>query len=122
MPYYPPQSPLRVGLAGKCPRCGGGRLYKSYLGLADSCAVCGLDYSTADSGDGPPVFVMFIVGFLSVALAFVARFAWGVPTGVAFAISAGFAIVSILALLPPLKATMIALQYRNKAEEGRTGE
>jgi uncharacterized protein (DUF983 family) len=120
--YFPPQSPLRVGLAGKCPRCGQGALYKSYLALADGCASCGLDYAQADSGDGPAVFVIFIVGFASVALAFIARFAWGLSIGAAFAVSAGFAIASILALLQPLKATMIALQYRNKAEEGRISE
>lgn len=119
---YPPQSPLRVGIARRCPRCGGGRLFRGYLRLSDSCSLCGLDYSKADSGDGPAVFVIFIVGFLSVALAFVARFAWSVPILGSFAISAGFAIASILALLPPLKATMIAIQYRNKAEEGRTAE
>ena len=42
--------------------------------------------------------------------------------GVALLISAGFTIISILALLRPLKATMIALQYANKAAEGRLEE
>jgi uncharacterized protein (DUF983 family) len=122
MSYYPPQSPIRVGLAGKCPRCGQGDLYKSYLALKSECDACGLDYSRADSGDGPAVFVIFIVGFLSVALAFIARFGWGLSIGASFLLSSGFAIVSILALLRPLKATLIALQYRNKAEEGRWAE
>jgi uncharacterized protein (DUF983 family) len=120
--YYPPQSPLRVGLAGKCPRCGQGDLYKSYIALKPACSACGLDYTKADSGDGPAVFVIFIVGFLSVALAFIARFGWGLSIGVSFLVSALFAIASILALLRPLKAVLIALQYRNKAEEGRWAE
>ena len=29
--YYPDISPLKTGLAGKCPRCGRGRLFKGVL-------------------------------------------------------------------------------------------
>ena len=65
---------------------------------------------------------MFIVGFLAVAVAFVARYVWYAPIWAAFLISATLAMASILALLRPLKATLIALQYANKAEEGRLEE
>lgn len=119
MTYYPPVSPYSVGLAGKCPRCGNGPLFRGFLGLRDNCEACGLDYAKADSGDGPAVFVIFIVGFLAVVIAFVARFSWGAPMAVALLASIGFAIGATLALLRPLKATMIALQFANKAEEGR---
>lgn len=122
MTYYPPVSPYAAGLGGKCPRCGQGDLFEGFLGLKKSCPVCGLDYAKADSGDGPAVFVIFIVGFLAVAIAFIARYAWFAPIWLAFALSAGFAIALILALLRPLKATMIALQYANKAAEGRLEE
>lgn len=122
MAYYPPVSPYAAGFGGKCPRCGQGALYEGFLKLRPGCAVCGLDYAKADSGDGPAVFVIFIVGFVAVALAFVARFVWYAPIGLALLISGGFAIVAILLLLRPLKATMIALQYANKAAEGRLEE
>jgi uncharacterized protein (DUF983 family) len=117
--YYPPVSPYAAGVGGKCPRCGQGPLYEGFLKLRPSCEACGLDYAKADSGDGPAVFVIFIVGFIAVALAFIARFVWGAPMGVALLISCGFTVVAILALLRPLKATLIALQYANKAAEGR---
>lgn len=122
MAYYPPVSPYAAGLGGKCPRCGQGALYEGFLKLRPRCEVCGLDYAKADSGDGPAVFVIFIVGFTAVALAFVARFVWFAPMGVALLISGGFAIIAILSLLRPLKATLIALQYANKAAEGRLEE
>jgi uncharacterized protein (DUF983 family) len=41
--YYPPQSSLSTGLAGKCPRCGQGRLFAGYLKVADKCERCGLE-------------------------------------------------------------------------------
>ena len=122
MTYYPPVSPYAAGLGAKCPRCGQGKLFDGFLKLGKTCEVCGLDYAKADSGDGPAVFVIFIVGFVAVAIAFVARYVWYASMGVALGLSAGFAIAMILALLRPLKATMIALQYANKAEEGRLDE
>ncbi len=119
MTYYPPVSPYAAGLGGKCPRCGQGALFKSFLGLKDRCEVCYLDYSKADAGDGPAVFIMFIVGFVAVAVAFIAQFVWFAPILTAFLVSGGVAIALILALLRPFKATLVALQYRHKAEEGR---
>ena len=119
MTYFPPVSPYAAGFGGKCPRCGQGALFKDFLGLRDRCEVCNLDYSKADSGDGPAVFVMFIVGFIAVAVAFIARFVWFAPIFTAFFIAAFVAVGLSLALLRPFKATLIALQYKHKAEEGR---
>ena len=122
MTYYPSVSPYSTGMAGKCPRCGQGALFKSYLKVDDVCKVCGLDYSKADSGDGPAVFVIFIVGFLAVSLAIVARYVWYAPIWLAFLISSIGAGAMIFGLLQPLKGVMIALQYRHKAEEGKLRE
>lgn len=119
MSYWPPVSPYKAGLSGKCPRCGEGALFKSFLALKDRCEACGLDYSKADAGDGPAVFIIFIVGFVAVAAAFIARFVFYAPILVAFLVSAALAAGLALALLRPMKATLIALQYRHKAEEGR---
>ena len=122
MTHYAPVSPYAAGLSGKCPRCGQGALFDGFLGLHASCDVCQLDYAKADAGDGPAVFVIFIVGFIAVSAAFIIRFVWLAPILLAFAISGVLAIVLILALLRPLKATLIALQYANKAAEGRLKE
>ncbi len=119
MTYYPPVSPYAAGFGGKCPRCGQGALFKGFLALRERCAVCELDYAKADSGDGPAFFVMSLVSFFAVALAFVARFVWDAPMGVALFASIGFTVVSTLLLLRPIKATLIALQYANNAAEGR---
>ena len=114
-------SPYAAGLGGKCPRCGRGALFDGYLGLRARCDDCGLDYAKADAGDGPAVFVIFFVGFLAVGAAFVFRFALYAPLWLAFLASAGLAVGLSLLLLRPLKATLIALQYRHKAAEGGLG-
>lgn len=84
--------------------------------------MCALDLKAADSGDGPAVFVMFIVGPIAVAIAFIARFVWFASIPVSFAIAGGVTVLLTLALLRPFKATLIALQYKHKAEEGRLQE
>src|SRR5262245_32743457 len=76
---YPATSPLTTGLACRCPRCGRGPLYKGYLTIAERCAVCGLDLGKADSGDGPAVFLIFILGAVAVGLAFVLQFVLVLP-------------------------------------------
>lgn len=117
-----PVSPLAAGLACKCPRCGEGALFSGYLKLAPSCARCGLDYAKADSGDGPAVFVIFVVGFLAVALAIVARYVWEWPIAAALALSIGATLASGLLFLRVFKSTLIALQFAHNAAESRAGE
>ncbi|MEL6791241.1 MAG: DUF983 domain-containing protein [Pseudomonadota bacterium] len=117
MAHYPPISPVAVGFACKCPRCGQGDLFDGYLSLRAKCPSCDLDYARADSGDGPAVFAIFIVGFIAVAAAFIIRYSFYAPVWLAFILSAGLSIALILAILRPLKATLIALQFVHRAQE-----
>lgn len=115
--YHARQSPLRTGLACRCPRCGRGALFKGFLGLQESCASCGLDYSKADSGDGPAVFVILILGALVVFLALMVEIRYQPPFWVHAVIWPPLILGGAIGMLRPMKATMIALQYRNKASE-----
>lgn len=60
------ESPVLQGLTGRCPACGKGKLFAGYLKFADHCNNCELVFDTGDTGDGPAVLVMSIVGFLVV--------------------------------------------------------
>ena len=119
MAWYPPISPLAAGLACKCPRCGQGKLFSGFLKVADTCPQCGLDYSTADSGDGPAVFLLFIVGFIGVVLLAILKFGLDAPEWVSLLVPLVVSGLVIWWTIRPLKAYMIALQYANKAREGR---
>jgi uncharacterized protein (DUF983 family) len=66
---FAPIDPFKSGLTCTCPRCGQGRLFDGLVKLKPACSACGLDYSFADSGDGPAVFVIMIIGFIVVGLA-----------------------------------------------------
>lgn len=112
---------LRAGLIGRCPRCGEGHLFRGpfTLRLADRCDRCALNYAFADSGDGPAVFVIIILGFLLMGAALLVEFKFSPALWVHIVLWVPLAIVIGFGLLRPMKATLIALQYRNKAEEGR---
>lgn len=116
---YPPQSPTDVGFRGRCPRCGRGKLFDGYLATRERCDQCGLDYGFVDSADGPAVFIIMIVGFLIVGLALLVEVAFSPPLWLHMIVWTPLILGLTIGLLRPLKGLMIALQYRNKAAEGR---
>lgn len=118
---YPPLPPIPTGLSGRCPRCGSGKMFKGYLSLRDKCQACGLDFSFADSADGPAVFVSFIVGFIVVGLALIVELSYMPPFWVHIVLWLPLIVILGLACLRPLKGMMIALQFAHKAREGEIG-
>jgi uncharacterized protein (DUF983 family) len=118
----PEADAVSAGLSGRCPRCGEGKLFDGFLTTAPSCRACGLDYTFADSGDGPAVFVILIAGFLIVGLLLWTEVNYEPPVWVHLVIFLPLTLVVCLGMLRPLKGVMIGLQYRNKAEQGRLEE
>lgn len=116
---WPPVDPVRAGLSGRCPRCGEGRLFRGFLAVGDRCGNCRLDYSFADAGDGPAVFVILIIGFVIVGLALWMEVNHNPPLWLHFMLWVPLTLVLSLAALRMLKGLLIVLQYRNKAAEGR---
>lgn len=115
--WYPPVSPFAAGLGCKCPRCGRGRLFAGLLKVADKCEACGLELTKHDSGDGPAVFVILILGFIVVGLALWVELAYEPPFWVHAALWAPFIVIGAPLMLRPFKATLIALQYRHRRED-----
>jgi uncharacterized protein (DUF983 family) len=112
-------SPALAGLKGHCPRCGQGRLFQGFLNLRPRCEQCGLDYSFADSADGPAFFVMFIAGFIVAGAALAVEIAYAPPYWVHALLWGPLILLTTLAPLRPVKGLLIALQYHHKAAEGR---
>ena len=108
-------SPFAAGLSCRCPRCGKGRLFSGFLKVAPRCDACGLDFAFADSGDGPAVFVIFVVAPVVVILAFVADALFHLAPWMHLVLWIPTIILLSLWFLRPFKATMIALQYQRQA-------
>ena len=103
----------------RCPRCGKGRLFKGFLELVEKCDRCGLSYDFANSGDGPAVFVILIAGFIVTGAALFIEVAYQPPLWVHALLWLPSGLALPLLLLRPFKATLVALQYKYRAEEGR---
>ncbi|SON54661.1 hypothetical protein HDIA_1120 [Hartmannibacter diazotrophicus] len=116
---FAPVPPVGAGLRGRCPRCGNGRLFDGFLTTAPSCKSCGLDFKFIDSGDGPAVFVILIVGFIVVGLALWVEVAYQPPIWLHMLLWLPLTVILALGMLRPLKGLMIAMQYKHRAEEGR---
>jgi uncharacterized protein (DUF983 family) len=115
-------SVLSASLKGRCPRCGTGRLFQGYLAVRTSCTSCGLDFSRFEAGDGPAVFVILIVGAIVAGGALLMEIAFQPPYWVHALVWGPALLILSLAFLRPLKAALIVLQYKHRAEEGRRVE
>ena len=94
-------------------------MFSGFLSVAPRCGVCRLDYSFADAGDGPAVFVILIIGFIVVGLALWMEVSVNPPLWLHFTLWIPLTIILSLGALRLIKGLLITLQYANKAAEGR---
>lgn len=109
-------SPFQAGLLCRCPRCGQGRLFDGILTVRERCESCGFDLRANDVGDGAAVFVILILGFVVVGLALLLEAKAEPPLWVHAVIWPIGIFGGTIAMLRPLKATLIALQYRHRRD------
>lgn len=114
-----PVSPFVAGLAGRCPRCGKGHMFTGFLTLRRECEACGLDYSFADAGDGPAIFVILIAGFVVVGSALLVEVVYQPPFWLHALLWGPLILIVTLLPLRLLKGLLIALQYHHDAAPGR---
>ena len=117
--YYPDLSPISAGIAGKCPRCGRGKLFNGYLSVAKSCKSCGLSFAFADGGDGAAWFVMLFVCVVGVGSILGVEAAYQPPFWVHVLIAIPTLIILPLVLLRPVKGVLLNQQWKTGAQEGR---
>lgn len=107
---------LKLGVYCLCPRCKTGALYAPGLTLTvrARCTDCDLNFSKSDSADGPAVFLIFILGFFLVPLALLVEslFHWSV--WIHTIVWSVVALSLTVGLLRPIKAYIIALQYKHR--------
>lgn len=116
-PTYPERTAgetIKLGFAGRCPRCGSGRMFSRYLKVADKCEVCGLDFGGHDAGDATAVPALLLVGAVVVAGALF-NLDW--PLWLHLVVWLPIAVIGTMLLLPRLKGIAIALQHKYRSTE-----
>jgi len=111
--------PIGRGLRGRCPRCGEGKLFQGFLTLRRRCENCGLDFSFADAGDGPAVFVILLGGGIVVFAALLTEVLFQPPYWVHAVLWLPLILIVTLLPLRLIKGLLIALQFHHEAAEGR---
>ena len=111
---------MTSGWKGLCPRCGEGRMFRSWLKIADRCDACGLDYAFATPDDGPAFFSLCFIAFPLIAFPVWLQIAHDPPFWVHLLTS--FPLLGLGCVLPlrPIKGWLVASQYVNRAQEAGT--
>ena len=102
---------MKRGFRGRCPRCGEGKLFRAFLKTADSCSVCGQDFTPHRADDLPAYLVIVIVGHIVVPLALMIETNYSPPVALQLAIYLPLTFVASLALLQPVKGAVVGLQW-----------
>jgi uncharacterized protein (DUF983 family) len=110
---YAPVPLVRAALLCRCPRCGEGRVFTGLLTVRAACPSCALDLSAEDAGDGPAVFLIFFLGAVAVGIAAWLELSFSPPIWVHIVVLTPLIVGGAIGLMRPLKAGMIALQYRH---------
>jgi uncharacterized protein (DUF983 family) len=110
---FPSVSPVEAGWKCRCPRCGRGKLYSGLLTVRERCSICELDLRAHDTGDGPAVFVILILGAVVVPMALWLEVRAEPPLWLHAVVWPPAIVVLAVALLRPLKGFLIAQQYRH---------
>lgn len=99
---------LKRGLGLRCPHCGEGRLFSSFLKV-EGCKECGQDNTIYPSDDAPPYLTLFLVGHLFVPFVFWMDKAWAPEMWVMFAIWLPLITALTLLTLPYMKGAVIGI-------------
>ncbi|MBA4788559.1 MAG: DUF983 domain-containing protein [Rhizobiales bacterium] len=109
-PRAPGQAMMR-GMMMRCPKCGQGRMFTSYLKVADHCERCGEELHHHRADDAPPYMTIMIVGHIVVPLLVLVEEAFRPEVWIHLAIFLPLTLLLSLALLPPIKGALVGLQW-----------
>jgi len=87
------------------------------LTVRDRCKVCELDLRAHDAGDGPAVAVILVLGAIVMASAFWVEFHFSPPLWVHAVLWPMVTLPAAILMMRPLKAALVALQFRHRASE-----
>jgi len=99
------------GFLGKCPHCGEGRLFRSFLKTVDACEVCGEEMHHHRADDLPAYLVVVIVGHVVVGAFMGAEQMFDLALWQHLTIWGLLTVGMALALLQPVKGATVGLQW-----------
>jgi uncharacterized protein (DUF983 family) len=107
----PRREALWRGLRGRCPNCGIGRLFRSYVSQNPICLSCDEDFTPYRADDAPAYFTILIVGHFVVPGMLSLEINYHPPMAVHALLWIPLTLLMTIALLPRCKGVLIALLW-----------
>ena len=105
---------IRRAVLGRCPACGEGKLFRTYLKQVENCSACGERFGHIRADDAAPWGTIILVGHVFLPLAFMVDLDFMPTWGLMLAMAAVFCALS-LAILPRSKALFLAILWQTRA-------
>lgn len=102
---------LTRGFRRRCPRCGTGRLFRSYLKPVESCHSCEEQLGHIRADDIPAYFTIIIVGHVVVPLAVMMEQHYHPPEWLHLMVWIPMVLILTFALLPSVKGSLVSLLW-----------
>lgn len=104
-------SAMKRGFLCRCPSCGEGKLFRTFLRPVPSCSVCHQDYTPQRADDLPAYLTVMLVGHIVVGLFMMVENIGGLSLWAHLAIWVPVTVLLSLVLLQPIKGSIIGLQW-----------
>lgn len=104
-------SAMMRGFRGRCPECGEGGLFRSFLKTNDACAVCGLEFHHHRADDLPAYLVIVIVGHVIVPFVLAVETNYAPSYLFHALVWLPLTLGMSLGLLQPVKGSIVGLQW-----------
>lgn len=102
---------MKRGFLGRCPHCGEGKLFASFLKVAEKCDHCGEELFHHRADDLPAYLVVVVVGHIVIGAFMGVEANYSLATWQHLAIWAPLTVVMALGLLRPVKGAVVGLQW-----------
>ncbi|TSJ61691.1 DUF983 domain-containing protein [Starkeya sp. 3C] len=110
-PARPIGPAISNGFRMRCPACGKGALFSSYLKVNEHCPSCGEELWHHRADDAPPYMVITIVGHIVVPLLLTVEMAMHPALWIHLSIWLPLTLILSIVLLPPVKGALIGFQW-----------
>lgn len=102
---------MKSGLRLRCPHCGEGPLFASYLKVNEACPACGEELWHHRADDAPPYMVITLVGHIIVPALLAVEMAWHPAMWIHWSLWLPLSLLLSIVLLPPMKGTLVGYQW-----------
>lgn len=105
-------SVLSRGFRRRCPSCGAGQLFRTYLKQVDNCKTCSTEFGHIRADDIPAYFTVLLVGHLVVPLAVMVEQLYHPSQWAHYAMWIPLTLLLTFGLLPCIKGASVGVLWR----------